>query len=344
MNVRINLTTILYSLLFVVSGFAQESTAPAPPPEIVNYGWVQDEPKADDLAKSVSKYSGQLKALALYNDDQSDAFNYRYLFRALRDAGQLTPTELQSGRLSALNQQDVGSCVGYSTTQSLDVLMATDIYLRHEREDWVQRMNPDAIYGIGRLKNLGKWDGSSGSWSVDGISKVGTLHRLLYGENSEFDLRQLNPKQGRKWASTGIDKALLKYAIDHKAIACTRIETVEEAKAALQNGYPLIVCAQASYSLQRNDKGFSKRTGRAWSHAMAVIAYRSPASGAEGYLIWNSWGDNWNSGGYFPEDMPHGSFWVTPTDLRFHIDQEDTWAIAGYEGFKSKSLDWSDVF
>lgn len=314
-------------------------------PEVSNYGWIENKDEADKLAESLPKiYSEQLNKLSKFNDDQSSCYTYKFLFEALKKANQLTPEEIASGRLSSLNQQDVGSCVGYSTSQALDILMATDIYFRNEHEDWVKRVNADAIYGIGRLNNLGGWDGSTGAWSVNGISKVGTLHRLIYGDNKEFDLSTLNPKQGAKWARVGMDKILLKYASDHKVIACVRIENLEQAKAACQNRYPLITCAQASYALLRDDRGFSRRTGRNWAHAMAIIGYRSQDTGAEGYLIWNSWGDKWNSGGYFPEDMPMGSFWVTPQDLLFHIQQGDTWAIAGYEGFVAQSLDWIDVF
>lgn len=337
-------TKIIGSLLLLILPLEALATPPVTP-EIANYGWIQNKEAAEKFSKSLpSKYKDQLNRLTKSNDDESTAYPYRFLFEALEKTDQLSSEEKESKRLSALNQGDVGSCVGYSTSQALDVLMATDIFARHEQEEWVRRVNADAIYGIGRLGNLGTWDGSTGAWSVDGISKVGTLHRLLYGDSKEFDLTKLNPKEGRQWARAGVDKTLLKYASDHKVIGCTSVETISQAKAALQNQYPLIVCAQASYAMIRDDKGFSRRTGKAWSHAMAVIAYRGPNTGREGYLIWNSWGDTWNSGGYFPEDMPMGSFWVSPEDLRFHLDQGDSWVIAGYEGFKASVLDWVDVF
>lgn len=236
----------------------------------------------------------------------------------------------------------VHNCVGYSTTQALDVLSAVNVYHRPNLgQMWNVRFNPDATYGIGRQKNLGSWDGSTGAWSIEGISNLGTLHRLKY---DKFDLTNTEPPQGRVWARDGMPADLLVFATDHKVTASAQVNTTEEAKAALQNGYTIIVCAQASYESKRDQQGFSRRTGDAWAHAMAVVAYRGPASGKEGFLIWNSWGDDWNSGGVYPDDQPEGSFWVTPEDLKFHLNQGDSWAIAGYDGFKQRNITWEEVF
>jgi hypothetical protein len=77
---------------------------------------------------------------------------------------------------------------------------------------------------------------------------------------------------------------------------------------------------------------------------MALSSYRGEKSGKEGYLLQNSWGDSWVSGPIFPEDMPHGSGWITASDVMHYIKQGDTFSIAGYEGFKKRDIKWEEVF
>lgn len=310
--------------------------------EVVNFGWNRE---AAELSTKVfgdgTDHENRLEDLVPYTTGD-DALNYRFLYQGLKEAKLLSQAELDTGRLHSLNQGNVGSCVGYATTICVDILSASNVYHRKIlREIWQARANPDAIYAIGRYENRGGWDGSTGAWSVAGISKYGTLHRLAY---EGFDLRSTTPQNGRQWAASGLPEALLKLAFEHRLLSYEQVKTTEEAKAACQNGYPIVICAQASYGNQRDSRGFSARTGRAWAHAMAVVAYRGPDSGQEGFLIQNSWGDNWNGGPIYPNDQPHGSFWVTPNDLKFHLDQRDSWALAGYEGFKRRSLNWKEVF
>lgn len=236
----------------------------------------------------------------------------------------------------------VSNCVGYATTQALNVLMATNsIHRSSLQQIWKFKGNPDAIYGIGRYDNRGSWDGSVGAWSVQNLKKYGSLHSKDYGV---FDLTITKPEDGRKWAKVGITAEMLKIAADHKLLNFMRVSSVSEAKALLQNGYPFIICAQASYPSKRDKDGFAPRTGRAWAHALMVVSYRGPDSGREGFLIWNSWADNWIKGGVYPEDMPRGSFWVTPEDMLFHLKQKDSWALSGYEGFKEREINWIEAF
>lgn len=337
-------------LLICSSAFAgEEKSTPVQIPVLMgdgesvqNFGYYANKKESDRVYQSLPKaWHDQLVRLS-GKDENTSAYNWRFLYKALQEAGTLSSKETESGRLSALNQGNVGSCVGYSSSQSLDILMATNAYARKQLlQIWRSRVNPDAIYGITRYDHLGGWDGSTGGWAVEGFKKYGTLHRFVYGS---FDLTQPKPENGRSWAKSGLPKELIKEAIEHQLISSTRLSTTSEARAALQNGYTIIVCAQASYPNTRDKDGFSRRNGRAWSHAMAVVGYRGVDTGREGFLILNSWGDTWNDGGVFPPDMPFGSFWVTPEDLKYHIDQEDSWAFAGYNGFIRQEVDWEQVF
>lgn len=319
---------ILIFLLLVSTGFAQEP---------VNFGWVKPEVQ---ILPQDNTSRAQLEELIKYNDD-SDAFLYRALYKVLKDSNMLSQEELSSGRLNSLNQKNVGSCVGYSSTNLIEITAAANIVHRKELgQIWRARVNPDAIYGIGRLGNLGNWDGSSAGWSVENIQKYGSLFRLEY---DSFDLRNTEPIQGREWAARGLPKELLEKAAEHKALNYVQVKTAEEAKALIQNGYAVVTGAQASYPNTRDKDGFSKRNGTAWSHAMCFNSYRGKTSGREGFLCQNSW-DEWNNGPIYPNDMPIGSFWVSPEDLEFHLKQGDSFSISDYQGFQRRPLKWDEIF
>ena len=309
------------------------------PQPVLNFGWSPPKHK-----RAVNKvWQSQLQDLVQYNDE-NDALLYRFLYKALEKNNLLNAWEKEANRLSSLNQGSVGSCVGMGTSRALEVTAACDIHVRQELESFKARMNPHAIYAITRLDNLGRWDGSTGAWAVSGLKKYGSLHDLLYGE---YDLTDTPATQGRKWASSGLPQELLTEAKKHLTLACSPIKTTDEAKAALQNGYGIILCSGISYSSTRDQQGFSPRTREGWNHCMACIAYRGPSSGREGFLIINSWNGpsgSWINGPLWPPDQPAGSFWVTPADLQIQLHADDSYAIAGYKGFKKRLLKWEELF
>lgn len=320
---------ILIFLLLVSTGFAQEP---------VNFGWSPPSQEEKALSKD-NQYTQQLQELVKYNDD-SEVLLYRLIYRALKDNNQLTQEELDSGRLNSINQGSIGECIGAGTARALDATMACDIYTRKENEIWKSLANVEGIYAIGRLDNLGRGDGSTGIWSVSGLNKYGTLHRLLYGES---DLRSTKPIQGREWAERGLPKDLIEKAKEHKVIASALVRTPDEVKAALQNGYGIILCSDVGYNNTRDRLAFLKRQG-SWNHCMACLGWRPASSGREGFLIAQSWGNDWANGPIYPSDCIYGGFWITPDDLKAHLRSEDCYAIAGFEGFKKRNLKWDEIF
>ncbi len=117
----------------------------------------------------------------------------------------------------------------------------------------------------------------------------------------------------------------------------------DEVKAALQNGYGIILCSDVGYNNTRDRLAFLKRQG-SWSHCMACLGWRPASSGREGFLIAQSWGNDWANGPIYPSDCIYGGFWITPDDLKAHLRSEDCYAIAGFEGFKKRNLKWDEIF
>lgn len=274
-------------------------------------------------------YKAQIQSLLATSDD-SDALNFRFLAQCLKVQ-----------RVQGMNQGQLGSCVGFGTAHALEIIGAADIVHRRQREAWVTRPSGGGLYALGRThaRQLGSWEGSTGSWSVSAMQEVGTLWLKPYGS---VDLTRYDIGIIKRWQQSGVPRELIEAAKEHPVVGCYLLKNTAELKALLQNGYAAIICSQSSYSSQSDRMGFCRRTGREWAHCMAVVSYRGPSSGREGFLVQNSWGD-YIKGGIWPEDQPVGSFWATPADVQFSLDQGDSWAIGDVKGFPAKELTWKEA-
>ena len=63
------------------------------------------------------------------------------------------------------------------------------------------------------------------------------------------------------------------------------------------------------------------------------------AFGRPGLLCWNSWGEDGISGPT-RHNQPLGSFWVDAEVADAMLRQDDSYALSGYEGFKTQDLDY----
>ena len=65
------------------------------------------------------------------------------------------------------------------------------------------------------------------------------------------------------------------------------VRSWDECRAAIRNGYPVLVCSDQGFAMERDDDGFCNPRGT-WYHAMAVIGVRG-GERPGGFLL-NSWG------------------------------------------------------
>lgn len=262
------------------------------------------------------------------DDDESDAFPYRAVASCVGMEGK---------RMHARNQGSVGSCVGNATATAMDISAAGEIIYKREPERWVAPFAADGNYALGRdiSGNLGRWDGSYGGAASKGI-RYGTLHMLKYGEH---DLTKYSAQRCRDWAARGVPEEVKKAAREHPCKTTALVATCEELRASLQNEYGCNVCSGQGFSSKLDKDGFARPSG-SWSHSMAIIAYRGKKSGRRGFLIWNSWGDKWNGGPIWPNDMPWGSFWCDWEVMQSMLRGRDTFAYSNYDGFKRQKIDW----
>lgn len=127
----------------------------------------------------------------------------------------------------------------------------------------------------------------------------------------------------------------------HRMRTATVLETFEQLRSMLANGYGVSSCGSEGFSNTRDDNGVSFRKG-SWAHALAYIAIDDRPEiiaiyGEPLVLVQNSWGD-WNDG---PRriyrttiDIPIGAFWAKWSDLK----NRDMFALSGASGWPPKKL------
>ena len=233
--------------------------------------------------------------------------------------------------------QTVGDCVSQGAAYAVDAAKCVDIFVNKEFEEWVAETSTEDIYagsrvviGGGRLRG----DGCYGVWAARYCNEYGAVPRGKYGN---VDLREYSGSKARNWGkpSGGVPKTLLEVAKQHPILTVSRVDSYEQARDLLANGYAITVASDQGFSSQRDSEGFAKPRGE-WAHQMCLLGvddkYKRP-----GVLCMNSWGV-WNAG---PKrnNQPDGSFWIDADEVEKRmLSKGDCWAFSGYEGFEPRKL------
>lgn len=229
-------------------------------------------------------------------------------------------------------RQVQGDCVSHSTRNSVDITRSCEI-INGEKEEFVARGATEAIYGS-------RGHGGEGM-SCSGAARFvhqngGILLRLKYGD---YDLSQYTAIGG-KWGRTGVPKELLSEAKKHQVKTISLINTIEQARDAIANGYSISVCSMSGFSSRRDKYGIASRSG-SWAHAMAWIGMDDTHEIHKEtlFLVQNSWG-NWN-GGEKRHDQPDGSFWIRERDAAEMLEQNGSWVFSDVNGFPPRKVTWT---
>lgn len=226
----------------------------------------------------------------------------------------------------------IKNCVSHATRNSVDVTRSCEI-INGEREEFVARGATEGIYGS-------RGHGGEGM-TCSGAAKFvhqsgGILLRKKYGE---YDLSEYSAIGG-KWGRSGVPKELVQVASKNKVKTISLINTIEQARDAIANGYAISVCSGSGFSSRRDQYGIASRSG-GWNHAMAWIAvddtheiYKETL-----FLVQNSWGV-WN-GGPKRHDQPDGSFWIRERDAAEMLSQNGSWVFSDVDGFPPRKVSWT---
>jgi hypothetical protein len=229
-------------------------------------------------------------------------------------------------------KQTTGDCVSHSTRNAVDITRAVEIDIKGDKEEFVARGATEAIYQSRGDRRQGMTCTTAARYVNE---KGGILLRKDYGD---VDLSKYNSSLG---ANLKIPKDVyITEAKKHQVKTISTINTIEEARDALANGYSLSVCSGYGFSSVRDKNGIAKRSS-GWSHAMAWVACDDSREvhNETLFLIQNSWG-KWNSG---PKRLgqPEGSFWIREKDARGMLSSGTAWVFSDVDGFPARQIEWT---
>lgn len=253
-------------------------------------------------------------------------------------AGKLVPTWLHVEKVFPgcwpASAQTRGDCVSHSTRNAALVTLACEIAAGKPDEV------TGKVEGVPDLPDEGRLDGvlsteaiywwrdhGGDGWSCDHAASVmlkesGMWLRKPY-DNFGFDLTRYSGNTAGKWGSKNPPDEIKQFGTQHAIRTATDIDTFDQVRDFLANGYGITTCGGEGWSSSRDENGFSRRQG-GWSHALAYIGADDRDVIKQKYgeplvLILNSWA-RWNSGGRrvlgTSFDIPEGSFWAKWSDCR----------------------------
>jgi hypothetical protein len=154
---------------------------------------------------------------------------------------------------------------------------------------------------------------------------------------ASVDLSKFNPKLARRWGQIGLPDELEPEARKHPVRTISLVNSFNEAKAAIANGYPVAVCSNQGFTMIRDRDGFCVPRG-SWAHCMCFIG----AIGGQrpGLCCLQSWGANVPKGPIGFGDHPDCAFWVDAEVVERMLRQGDSWALSAFDGFPARKLDW----
>jgi hypothetical protein len=169
-------------------------------------------------------------------------------------------------------------------------------------------------------------DGAVGAWAAKAVSTLGTLPRDVVGP---YDGRR-----AKQWGARGVPADLMAKAPLHKVETTSLVTTYSELEDALANGYPVTVCSDQGFALERDPEGFCSPRG-VWGHCMLIVGVR--AGSRPGACIFQSWGSSMPSGP-LALDQPPNSFWADREVVERMLSMQDSWALSNFDGYPSQNL------
>lgn len=243
------------------------------------------------------------------------------LYKAFRD--------VNGGRYIDYPPQAIGDCVSQSFGHGIDLLGAVQIVIGGRPE----RFEPtatEAIYGMARVDIGGQRgsfeDGAVGAWAAQAVTTLGTLSREVVGP--------YDGKRAKDWGANGVPRELEAKAAAHKVHTASLVATYAELEDALANGYPVAVCSDQGFSMERDADGFCKAEGT-WSHCMLIVGVRGGSR--PGACVFQSWGSDVPPGP-LALDQPPNSFWADRSVVEGMLAQQDSWSISRFDGYPAQVL------
>lgn len=250
--------------------------------------------------------------------------------------------------------QERGDCVSHSQRNANLTTLCCEIIAGKPDEvtgkvEGIPDVPPKGISeGVLASAYLYWWRGYNGDgWNCDtaaGVSiKRGQLLMKPYSSLG-VDLTEYSGSIAGKYGSRQPPPEIEAEGTLHVVRTATELQSFEEIRDFLANGYGISSCGGEGFSSSRNEDGVSDRRG-SWAHAMAYIGADDRDETKSKYggplvLLQNSWG-KFNSGPRTVRgtqlQIPEGSFWARWKD----VSRRYVVAMSSIAGWPSKNLpDW----
>lgn len=207
------------------------------------------------------------------------------------------PEEFALKTVRIKDQGSVGSCVAHALSSIVEYYNAAQCGDTTE-------MSTGYIYG-NRSNSLHKDSGMIVRDALGALTKYGDVPRSVFPENVETpEAIDLYKRRAARLYTVGRPNRISKYC---------RIRTVGEAKQALLSNVPLVM-AMDWYADMRVVDGVltTNYTRLDGGHCMFIYGWEK-----RGWLVQNSWGENWGNEGTFilPYEMGMTECWAVMDDI-----------------------------
>lgn len=224
--------------------------------------------------------------------------------------------------------QEIGCCVGRGFAAAVDTLACVEIAVKRQAETF-KPTSHEAVYALAREKGnflapVGR-DGAVGAWAAWAVSQVGTISREAVGPYSD--------RRAGEWGHRGVP-ADVKAKIKNPVRTASLVKSAAEARDAIANGYPVPVCSDQGFTMERDSQGFCRPKG-SWMHCMYFAGIRG--GDRPGFCCVNSWGRD-NPTGPTALDQPLNSFWVDEAVADRMLGQGDSFSLSDLDGYPGKEV------
>ena len=235
--------------------------------------------------------------------------------------------------------QEIGDCVSFGAKNALEYLQARQIYQAGQAHQF-RKIFPPYIYGTSRVDvgrgRLGRDDGSVGAWAAKSVQTLGVL------PSDAPDVPEYSGAIARQWGSRGVPDKFKAIAREQLVQTVAQVDTAEEARDAICNGYPVTIASNfGTRSIRERDGRMVAKWDSSWAHQMCLVGYDGSGKNAYFYVL-NSWGPNAH-----PQPIdgePPGGFWITFRDCDKIVRQGDSFAFSDFEGFPAnEDLDFTVI-
>ncbi len=241
--------------------------------------------------------------------------------------------------------QAIGDCVSQAYGLGIDILTGIQIVKRGSPQRWVAKAATEVIYGGGRIE-IGRQlynksysrDGLDGYLAAEFLKKYGVLLRQKY---LEWDFTTYDGAVARKLGRSGVPDALEPLCKLHPIGWASLVQSWDEARDCIYNGYPVILCSNQGFNTRngRDQNGYLTPSRKIWNHAMLLAGIDEDCDRPGGCII-NSWGSDWIDGGV-KLNQPVGSFWADASVIDRMVKQKDSIAISSYAGYPKQDLEYN---